>query len=449
MKISIIGAGSIVFTRKLLVDLFSFEEFKEAEIALIDIDPERLEISYRMAIEILTELNLKPKIKKFIKMEDALENSDYVINTVQIGGDEATKIDFDIPEKYGLKQTIADTHGVGGIFRFLRTVPFLKQMVTTMEKMCPDACLVNFTNPMSLCMWYLKSISDIKSFGLCHSVPSTMKKLSKIVNVPYENVDYLIAGINHMAWILEFKYKGRDLYPSLKNAMMDKAVFDDDPVRFEIMDKFDYFVTESSEHMSEYVPYFLKDPGIIKKFNIPVREYLRRLEIHNEVFELYKSYYLEGNKNAKEIGERNYGKYFGVSDGEEIPEELTREYVVDIIHSLEFGTPKVVYAIVRNDGAVGNLPPESMVEIPCLVDGNGMHSIIVGNIPSQLAALNMSQIQVQNLVVDGAIKGDRKKIIQAILLDPLASAILNTDEIKNLTDEMFEAHSKYLLNLFH
>ena len=448
MKIVIVGAGSIVFTRKLLSDLLAYEEFKNVEVALVDIDTEILEVSYRMARQLNTDKKSDAIIGKYSDMRDALEGADYVINTVQIGGEEATRVDFDIPEKYGLKQTIGDTHGVGGVFRFLRTAPFLSKLVDNIEELCPDALLINFTNPMSLCMWYITSISNVRCIGLCHSVPSTMKTVSKYVGVPLEEVAYTIAGINHMAWILEFRRGKEDLYPRLREAMTDQETFMKDPVRFEIMKRFDYFVTESSEHMSEYVPYFLRGGDSIRDFNIPVREYLRRLEVHAEVYELYRAYYIDGDISARLNGEANYGKYFGVLNDNDTPEELTREYAIDIIHSIEYGISRTIYAIVPNNGSIANLPQDSVVEVPCLVDGNGVQPTTIGEIPYQLAALNMNQIQVQRLAVESVLCSDFNMVKHAMLLDPLASAVLTPEQIVDMTDDLRKAHSEYIEELF-
>ncbi len=433
MKISFIGAGSVVFTRNLLKDLALFPESEGIEIALMDIDPERLEVARKIAEEINEKKNKHWKIKGYMDLKSAIENSNYVINTVQIGGKEATYVDFDIPEKYGLKQTIGDTHGIGGIMRFLRTAPFLKDFVRNIEEYAPSALLLNFTNPMSMNQWYINDISEIETVGLCHSIPYTIEQISSYVGVPSKEVNYKVAGINHMAWVLTFERNGENLYPLLFKAMERKEIWERDPVRF------DYFVTESSEHNAEYVPYFIKDEELIKKLNIPIREYIRRVEENEKVFNTFKDYYLKGNKEAYEIVKEHYG---------EEEEDTSKEYAIQIIHGMETNDSRLVYSIVRNEGIIDNLPMDCMVEVPCYVDKNGVSPLKVGYLPDQLASLNLLHINVQRLAVRGAVERDKDYIYYAALLDPLASSILSPEKIHMMVDELLKAHKEYLKDLF-
>jgi alpha-galactosidase len=439
MKISFIGAGSVVFTRNLLKDLSLFPEFKNLEVALMDIDPERLEVAKKIAEEIKEAKKLDWNIKGYLEMKEAIKGSKYVINTVQIGGKEATYVDFDIPEKYGLKQTIGDTHGIGGIMRFLRTAPFFKELVSNIEEYAPDSLLINFTNPMSMNQWYINEISSIKNIGLCHSIPYTIEQLASYINVPVEEINYKVAGINHMAWVLVFERKGENLYPYLFKAMEKKEIWEKDPVRFEILKRFHYFVTESSEHNAEYFPYFLRDEELIKKLNIPIREYIRRVEENERVFNAFKNFYLKNMKEEFEIIKSFYG---------EDNIDTSKEYAVQIIHAYETNEPKQVYGIVRNKGIIENYPYDCMVEVPCYVDRNGISPLHIGKIPDQLASLNILQINVQRLAVKGALERNKDYIYYAVLLDPVASSLLSPEKIQKMVDELLEAHKKYLGNMF-
>jgi len=439
MKISFIGAGSVVFTRNLLKDLSLFPEFKNLEVALMDIDPERLEVAKKIAEEIKEAKKLDWNIKGYLEMKEAIKGSKYVINTVQIGGKEATYVDFDIPEKYGLKQTIGDTHGIGGIMRFLRTAPFFKELVSNIEEYAPDSLLINFTNPMSMNQWYINEISSIKNIGLCHSIPYTIEQLASYINVPVEEINYKVAGINHMAWVLVFERKGENLYPYLFKAMEKKEIWEKDPVRFEILKRFHYFVTESSEHNAEYFPYFLRDEELIKKLNIPIREYIRRVEENERVFNAFKNFYLKNMKEEFEIIRSFYG---------EDNIDTSKEYAVQIIHAYETNEPKQVYGIVRNKGIIENYPYDCMVEVPCYVDRNGISLLHIGKIPDQLASLNILQINVQRLAVKGALERNKDYIYYAVLLDPVASSLLSPEKIQKMVDELLEAHKKYLGDMF-
>jgi len=450
-KITIVGAGSIVFTRNLLGDIYLYPELRDSIIALMDVNAERLEMARLMAEELKDERGCAAEIEAHLELGPALKGADYVINVVQIGGKESTYIDFDIPEKYGLKQTIADTHGICGMMRFLRTVPHLEDLCSSMNEHCPQALMLNFTNPMSMCQWYINSISKIRTIGLCHSVPGTIEELARYVEVPAEEVNFLVAGINHMAWVLRFERSGEDLYPRLRQAMEDQDIWKWDTVRFEIMRHFAYFVTESSEHMAEYVPYFIKDEETIRKLSIPIREYVSRVELNERAFDAERAYYIEGNREMRGEAERitagyyrNRGKPgFDEVEGSRSPSQ-SREYAVQIIHALETGERALVYGIGPNQNTVPNLPSDCMIEGPSYADRNGLRHLNVGLLPPQLAALTVPQINMQRLAVKAALTREKRYIHYASLVDPLASSILSMDQIHDLTEELMAAHSAYM-----
>jgi len=448
VKITFVGAGSVVFTKNLLQDLSLYPEFNQVEISLMDIDEIRLKIAQKVAEEIKEKRNKNWKINAYLELGPAIKNSDYVINTVQIGGIPATYVDFDIPEKYGIPQTIGDTHGVGGVMRFLRTAPFLKNLVREIENSAPSSLLINFTNPMSMNQWYINSITDIKNIGLCHSIPNTIEQIASYINVPVQEINYKVAGINHMAWVLILERNKENLYPILFKAMEKEEIWKKDPVRFEILRNFGYFVTESSEHNAEYVPYFIKDESLVKKLNIPIREYIRRVELNEKVFETYVNYYIHGREEFRDLGDKMLRDYFGGEEEEKVEqEEKSKEYAIQIIHAIETNTPTLIYGIVKNNNLITNYPSDCMVEVPCLVDKNGISPTFVGEIPSQLASLNLPHINVQRLAVESALSGKRDYVYYAVSIDPLVSSLLSLDKIRSMVDELLSVHKEYLGDL--
>jgi len=423
-KIAIIGAGSVVFTKNLVTDILMFPELQNSEIHLMDIDEDRLNTAFGLVKKIAEDLKVKPTIRKTLNRKEALKDADYVINTIQVGGFEATLIDFDIPEKYGLKQTIADTHGIGGIFRALRTIPVLLDMAQDMEELCPKALMINYSNPMAMNVWAVYKASNIKVVGLCHSIQGTARQIANYIGVPYEKLRYRAAGINHMCWFLELEVDKKDAYPLLREARRNPEIFKKDPVRFSMMDLFGYFVSESSEHMAEYVPYFIPYEEKIKELDIPIREYVRRC--------------IEGDKE--------YQKNKRIALGQEPLGELKKshEYASGIIHSMETGHRRCIHGNVENTGLITNLPHGACVEVPCMVDKNGIQPTYVGELPPQLAGLNRTQINVQDLTVRAVLEKRKEYVYYAALLDPLAKAVLKPEEIIKMVDELFEAHKKYL-----
>lgn len=418
-----IGAGSTVFAKNLMGDIWGYPELKNAHMALMDIDGERLKTSEKVAQHIKAQLGATGQISATLDRREALRDADYVIIMIQVGGYKpSTVIDFEIPKKYGLRQTIADTLGIGGIFRGLRTIPVLLDIAKDMEELCPDALMINYTNPMAMLCWALNRGSGIRNVGLCHSVQGTAKELAKDIGVPFEEISYKCAGINHMAFYLSFERNGEDLYPLIQRVSDEKRVPEGNRVRYEIFKYLGYFVTESSEHFSEYCPYFIRSdaPELIERFNIPLDEYIRRCEVQ-----------LSGWEDLRAKLER----------GEELGEiKRSSEYGSTIIHSCETGVPSVVYGNVDNDGYIDNLPYDCCVEVPCLVDKNGIQPTVVGTLPPQLAALMRTNINVQSLTVEAALTGRREHVYHAAMMDPHTSQALTLDRIHALVDDLFEAH---------
>jgi alpha-galactosidase len=423
-KITLIGAGSVEFTAMLLGDILAYPELADARIALHDIDAERLETATGVAKAIAAGHGASPTIEAFPDRRAALDGADYAINSIQVGGHRATVIDHEIPAKYGLRQTIGDTLGVGGVFRTLRTIPVMEGIAADMTAVCPDAWLLNYTNPMAmLCQATYMGTPLKKIVGLCHSVQNTTEELAELVGVPFEEITFTGAGVNHQAFILRFERDGEDLYPRLDEAL------ERDPelrhrVRVEMYRRLGYFPTESSEHSSEYLSWFLRDSEQIERFRIWVAEYVSR-------------------------SEDNLGEYAATKEalatGSPLDlEEPSNEYAPQIIHSIETGTPRVVYGNVHNDGLIDNLPADACVEVPCLVDDTGVNPTRVGSLPPQLAALNRTFLNVADLTVRAALEGRPDRVRQAVLLDPNASSTLTPDAIWEMCDELTAAHGDLL-----
>ena len=419
-RIAFIGAGSVEFTKDLLGDILSFDELRDAEIALHDIDSERLGVAEAMAQYTSRELGAAARISTHLDRRAAIEGCDHVINMVQVGGYASTRLDFDIPAKYGLRQTIGDTLGIGGIFRALRTIPVMLGIGQEMAELAkPGAWFLNYTNPMAMLCWATYAGSpQHRVVGLCHSVQNTTQQLAELVGVPMEEVSFRGAGVNHQAWILRFERDGEDLYPRLAERIAA------DPqlqrrVRVEMYRRYGYFPTESSEHSSEYLPWVMRSDEAIDHFRILVGDYLERSEENLELYEQMKSQ---------------------LEAGEKIPIERSQEYASLIIHSILTGQERVIYGNVRNDGLIANLPSGACVEVPCLVDKNGVQPTAMGELPPQLAALNRTFLNVCELTVRAALDHDRQHIYHAALLDPAAAAQLSPADTVALCDELIAAH---------
>lgn len=425
-KITFLGAGSTVFAKNVLGDCMLTPALADAEIALHDIDPQRLQESQTMLENINRNCGNRARIASFLDRRQALKDADYVVNAVQVGGYEpCTVIDFEIPKKYGLRQTIGDTVGIGGIFRGLRTIPVLLEFCRDMEAVCPDAWLLNYVNPMAIVTGALLRATSIKVVGLCHSVQSCVPDLLRPLGIPLDNVRWKIAGINHMAWLLEISRDGQDLYPEIKQRALARPVPHSDMVRYEIMRQFGYYVTESSEHNAEYLPYFIKRtyPELIERFNIPLDEYPRRC--------------VQQIKNWNSLRD-------SLVNNPGLTHQRTSEYASYIMEAMETDTPYRIHGNVLNSGLIENLPRQACVEVPCLVDKNGVTPCYVGNLPPQLAALNMTNINTQLLTIEAALTRKREHIYHAALLDPHTSAELSIDDIIRLCDDLIAAHGSWL-----
>ncbi len=456
-KITFLGAGSTVFAKNLLGDILSFPELAEATISLHDIDPQRLRTTEIVAGRIAKAVGAHPTLEAHLDRRAALDGADYAIGMFQIGGYKpGTVIDFEIPKKYGLRQTIADTLGIGGIMRALRTIPVYLEMCRDMEALCPDATLLNYVNPMAMLTWAINKATKIKTVGLCHSVQGTAEQLAHDIGVPIEEINYIAAGINHMAFYLAFERNGEDLYPLLHKVVAEGRVPDWNRVRYEMLTRLGYFVTESSEHFSEYTPWFIKRdrPDLIEKFNVPLDEYIRRCEVQIAGWEVTKQTVenpdvpidrqaLIAKMSAAGAFEMEIG-WVGhmVENFDEISQ--SHEYGSYIIHSLETGIPRVIYGNVMNEGLIDNLPRECCVEVPCLVDKSGIQPMRIGALPPQLAAVIQTNVNVQALTVQAALTGERQHIYHAAMMDPHTAAELDLEQIWSLVDDLIEAHGDWL-----
>ncbi len=455
-KITLIGAGSTVFAKNLLGDILSFPELAESTIALHDIDAERLATTEAVAHRTAELLDAHPTIEATTDRRAALEGADYAINMIQVGGYKpATVIDFEIPKKYGLRQTIADTLGIGGIMRALRTIPVLLEMARDMEAVCPDVLHLNYVNPMAMNTWALNRASEVTTIGLCHSVQGTTQQLAADIGVPCEEINYVAAGINHMAFYLTFERDGEDLYPLLHQVVAEGRVPAWNRVRYEMLERLGYFVTESSEHFAEYTPWFIKQrrPDLIEKYNIPLDEYLGRCEAQIRAWDYAEEARAHPDADHEAILRERLadievmpGMIEHIVHTFEQMDEVMRsqEYGSRIIRSRETGAPRVVYGNVLNTGLIDNLPEGCCVEVPCLVDKNGVQPTHIGALPPHLAALMRTNINVQALVVEAILTRRREHIYHAAMLDPHTAAELTLDEIWSLVDELLEAHRDWL-----
>ncbi len=426
-KITFIGAGSTVFAKNLLGDILLHPALAESRICLYDIDAERLRVSGIVAGRIAQTLGVPATMHATQNLAEALDGADYVFNMIQVGGYRpCTVTDFELPRRFGLRQTIADTLGVGGIMRGLRTIPVLTAMAREMEQRCPGALHLNYVNPMAINCWALAEASPIRTVGLCHSVPHTAGELAHDLGLAPDRLRYRVAGINHMAFYLSLTADGEDLYPRLHRLLEEGRVPPHNRVRYEVMRRFGYFVTESSEHFAEYVPWFIKRdrPDLVERYNIPLDEYPRRCEL--------------------QIAE--WDRLSAQLTNPSVPLEVSPslEYGARIINAIETGEPAVIYGNVANNGLIDNLPRDCCVEVPCLVDANGVQPVRVGALPPQLAALMQTNINVQSLTVQAARTGLREHVYHAAMLDPHTAAELSVDEIADLVDALMEAHREWL-----
>jgi alpha-galactosidase len=471
-KIVFIGAGSAVFARTLLRDLFTFPDLHGARIVLMDIDPVRLADTEMVAANVAGHAGADPTIIATTDRRRALAGADYVINMIQVGGYQpATVTDFEIPKRFGLRQTIGDTLGIGGIMRALRTIPVMLDIARDMEELCPNALFLNYTNPMAMLTWAMNEATSIKTVGLCHSVQGTAADLAGVLGIPPAALDYRCAGINHMAFYLSLEHDGRDVYPDLKRIAAEGREPGHELVRFEMLRRLGYFVTESSEHFSEYVPWFIKGsrPELIEQFNIPLDEYPARCEDQIAEWNNMRAALVASSPGAldryraeragqvsktwerrlqaiarKDEEQARHMRAELLVEQQERHDGHSGEYGTLIIHSMETGQPRVVHGNVANHGSIDNLPADCCVEVACLVDQNGVQPTHLGVIPTHLAAMMQSNISVQGLTVEAALSGDRERVYHAAMMDPHTAAELPLADIWALVDALIDAHGELL-----
>ncbi|MDQ0089453.1 alpha-galactosidase [Paenibacillus anaericanus] len=426
-KITFIGAGSTVFAKNVLGDVMLTEALQGFELALFDINMERLSDSEKLLDSMRQSLGSRCTVRAYSDRRAALNGAKYVINAIQVGGyDPCTITDFEIPKKYGLRQTIADTLGIGGVFRNLRTIPVMLDFAKDMQEVCPDAWFFNYTNPMAVLTNVMNTVGGIKTVGLCHSVQTCVSDLFDALDMNKDGLKTRIAGINHMAWLLEVSRDGVDLYPEIKRRAAEKQKESHhDMVRYELMLRFGYYVTESSEHSAEYHPYFIKKnyPELIERFNIPLDEYPRRC--------------IEQIKGWSDMREKIFAS-------QNIEHVRSLEYASYMLEAMETNNPYKIGGNVMNTGLITNLPKEACVEVPCLVDASGINPTYVGDLPPQLAALNRTNINTQLLTIEAAITGKKEHIYHAAMLDPHTAAELSIDDIVAMCDDLIEAHGSWL-----
>lgn len=427
-KIVFLGAGSTVFARSVLGDCLHVPSLRDAQVNLVDIDPDRLHVSEVMLKNINRTLGTEATVQSFLAEEasEALRGADYVVNAIQVGGYEpSTVIDFEIPKKYGLRQTIADTLGIGGIFRALRTIPVMLDYCRIMEEVAPNALLLNYTNPMGMLTGALLKASGVNLVGLCHSVQTAASGLCRKLDLPFDDLQWRVAGINHQGWLLEVTRHGEDLYPEIKRRAQLPEYNAKDAVRFELMKWFGYYVTESSEHSAEYVPWFIKAkaPELIERFHIPLDEYPRRCIRQIERW---------GGMKEELLADKPLHHARG------------HEYASYIFDAVETGQPFVFGGNVLNTGLIPNLPEGCCVEVMCVADRSGVTPTYAGPLPEQCAALTRTSVNVQLLTIEAALTHKKEHLYQAALLDPHTAAELTIDEIVSLCDELIAAHGDYL-----
>jgi alpha-galactosidase len=423
-KIAFLGAGSIGFGWRLVADILSFPELAGFTIHLVDPDQERLELVHAFAHRLAREARLPAHIEASTERAAALDGADYVIVSIRVGSRlQPESLDVQIPlEVGGLRQTVADTVGIGGLMKALRTVPVMLEIARDMERRCPNALMLNYTNPMAIIMWAIAEATRVRAVGLCHSVQHTSEQLARYLDVEYATLRYRVAGINHMAWFLELTQDGQDLYPRLRECLKRPEIVARDPVRFEIMRHFGYFVTESSTHMAEYVPYFLRHPEEVARLGIQPRsaESFARQQVRRE--ELLSQARQQLTSGSLEVRRSN-------------------EYAARIIHAIETDTHGCIYGNVRNTGLISNLPDGCCVEVPCLVSGAGLQPCHVGALPPQCAALCQTNVSMQALTVRAILERKREHVYHAAMLDPNTAAQLTLPQIRETLDRLLDAQA--------
>ncbi len=439
MRIVFVGAGSVVFTRNLTRDILTFPELGESEIVLMDVDADRLSRAERLVSRMAETAKSPARVVATADRRQALEGADYVVVTIQVGGTAQWELDISVPERYGVGQCVGDTLGPGGVFRGLRHLAVFDGLIEDMAELCPRALVLQDSNPMAILTWRT-ALSGLRVVGLCHSVQGTARLLAEYCGAPFDELSYWVAGINHQAWFLTLEHQGADLYPRLRARLDDPETLALEPVRFELMRRFGYFVTESSGHASEYLPYFRKRPDLLASL-------VETFESAGSDYSAWFGYgHTGGDVAARRLEEPAYEQEVARQIAGTEPIELRRsdEYGALIINAEQTGTLLRINGNVPNDNLITNLPAGACVEVPCLVDRGGVHPCVVGALPAQLAALNRSNIAVQELVVKGHLEGNKEAIYQAVALDPLTAAVCSLDEIWQMTDDMFAANERWL-----
>ena len=428
-QVTLMGAGSAVFSRQLIVDILLTPGLDGGSFALVDIDPARLELAHQLAEKVIALTGKDWTVKASTDRRQVIGGSDYLINFIEVNGLQTVRLDHEMPMKYGVKQCIGDTIGPGGIFKALRTGPDWLDILYDAEELCPDALVLNYTNPMSILTLAALRATDMQVVGLCHSVQGTSERLASYAGVPYEEMRWRCAGINHNAWFTELTHNGQDLYPLLKERAREPAFFDQDPVRFEMMQQFGYFVTESSGHFSEYVPYFRKRDDLIEKYD---RDGYRG-----------ETGFYANNWPAWRAAADEYARRMLTGEAE-IELGRSHEYASYIIEAQETGAPTRIHGNVLNTGLIDNLPQDGCVEVACMVDKNGVNPCHFGTLPTQLSALNQAHMAIHELVVTSLLERDRQAAVHALMLDPLTAAVCSLEEIRCLFDEMYEAEREFI-----
>ena len=426
-KITYIGAGSTGFAKRFMADIMSRPELADGTLALMDINQEVLDVSTALAKKMAKQLNVPTKIESTTDRRRALEGADYVISTVLLHGLQARIVEHRIMQKYGVDQAVGCTSGPGGVFHALRYIPVMLDICRDMEELCPDGLFIHYSNPTTIVPWALYVSAPVRSIGLCHSVQGSAMQLAGYIGAPYEETGHWVAGVNHQAWFLRFEWNGEDAYPLLWQAMEDPAIYKKDMVRWEMMKYFGHFLTESSYHNSEYVPYFRKTPELIARFTPKVGRWTDLLVTSEE----------RAGERRKELREEAYS---------DAPVEIatSEEYCIGIMSAIETNVPFRFNGNVMNTGLITNLPKDCCVEVPCLVDNMGIHPCYVGDLPPQCASINRNRSAGDELAVQGALEGDRRAVEQAIALDPLTAAVCTLDQIHDMVEELFAADIEHL-----
>jgi alpha-galactosidase len=428
-RVTLLGAGSAVFSRQLMTDILLIPDLDGGSFALVDIDPVRLEMAHQLAEKVIALTGKSWTVEASTERREVMGGSDYLINFIEVNGLQTVQSDHEIPLKYGIKQCIGDTIGPGGIMKALRTGPAWLDILHDAEELCPDALVMNYTNPMSILTLAALRATDMEVVGLCHSVQGTSERLASYADVPHQEMQWRCAGINHNAWFTELTHRGEDLYPLLMERARDPAFFDRDPVRFEVMLQLGCFVTESSGHFSEYVPYFRKRDDLIEKYD---RDgYRGQTGFYAQCWPIWRSAL---DKYAHQM----------IQGEAEIELRRSHEYASYIIEAMETGAPARIHGNVLNSGLIDSLPQDGCVEVPCLIDANGVNPCHFGSLPTHLAALNQAHMSVHELVVTSLLEGDREAAVRALMLDPLTAAVCSLEEIRSLFDELYEAEREFI-----